>query len=205
MDAELAAAKTIQESALPRVVPPYPDILKFDVYATMGAAKEVGGDFYDFFLIGDGCTPEAGKLGFVMADVSGKGVPAALFMTKAKTQLRDYMESGMELGEAVENANRQLVDGNDAGMFVTAWAGVLDYATGRVDFVNAGHNPPLLWQSEPGAGGSSERGSWRWLAERSGMPLGLFDGFPYEAHSVECRPRRRRSSPCRRRWPSSTA
>ena len=188
MDAELATAKAIQESALPQVFPPFPDILKFDIYASMNAAKEVGGDFYDFFLVGDS-DADAGRLGFVMADVSGKGVPAALFMMKAKTQIRDYLEAGMELGEAVENANRQLVDGNDAGMFVTAWVGVLDYASAHVDFVNAGHNPPLLWQSEgDGAEGSSRTGSWRWLTEKSGMPLGLFDGFPYEVHSLDCRP-----------------
>ena len=177
MDTELATAKEIQESALPRVFPPYPDILRFDIYASMKTAKEVGGDFYDFFLIGDDCGPDTGKLGFVMADVSGKGVPAALFMMKAKTQLRDYMESGMELGEAVENANRQLCDGNDAGMFVTVFAGVLDYTTRHIDYVNAGHNPPLLWQYEAG---------WTWVKDRSGLPLGLFDGMPYKAFSVDC-------------------
>lgn len=177
MDTELATAKEIQESALPRIFPPYPDILKFDIYAIMSAAREVGGDFYDFFLIGDECDADSGKLGFVIADVSGKGIPAALFMMKAKTQLRDYVASGMELGEAIENANRQLCDGNDSGMFVTAFVGVLDYATGHVDFVNAGHNPPLLWQDT----------EWRWLTEKSGLPLGLFDNYSYKAYSVDCR------------------
>lgn len=177
MDAELATAKAIQESALPRVFPPFPDILKFDIYASMKAAKEVGGDFYDFFLIGDNCTHEQGKLGFVIADVSGKGVPAALFMMKAKTQIRDYLEANVELGEAVENANRQLCDGNDKGMFVTVWAGVLNYATGHIDYVNAGHNPPLVYQK--GAG-------WSWLTEKSGLPLGLYEGLPYETFSIDC-------------------
>ena len=176
MDAELATAKAIQDSALPRIFPPYPDILRFDIYASMNAAREVGGDFYDFFLIGGDSGPDAGKLGFLIADVSGKGVPAALFMMNAKANVRSYIEAGMELGEAVENANRKLCDENDTGMFVTVWVGVLDYATGHVDFVNAGHNPPLLWQN----------GSWRWLRERSGLPLGLFDGLPYEAHSLDC-------------------
>ena len=176
MDAELATAKEIQESALPSVFPPYPDIQRFDIYANMNAAKEVGGDFYDFFLLGDDCGPDAGKLAFVLADVSGKGVPAALFMMRAKTQIRDYLESGMELGEAIENVNRKLCDGNDAGMFATAWVGVLDYATGHVDFVNAGHNPPLLWQN----------GAWHWMREKSGLPLGLFEGLPYRTFSVEC-------------------
>ena len=177
MDAELATAKAIQESALPRIFPPFPDIMAFDVYAIMHAAKEVGGDFYDFFLMGDDSAEGArGKLGFLVADVSGKGVPAALFMMNAKALIRGYLERGVELGEAVENANRQLCDGNEAGMFVTVWVGVLDYTTGHVDFVNAGHNPPLLWQE----------GAWRWMHEKSGLPLGLFEGLPYEVHGVDC-------------------
>ena len=176
MDAELATAKAIQEAALPRTFPPFPDIPMFDVYASMSAARQVGGDFYDFFLIGDDCNAESGKLGFVVADVSGKGVPAALFMMKAKTQIRDYVGSGMELGEAVTEANRQLCDGNNAGMFVTAWVGVLDYGTGHVDYVNAGHNPPLLWDYKNG---------WQWMRKRSGPMLGLFD-ISYRAHSVDC-------------------
>ena len=150
----------------------------FDIYASMRPAKEVGGDFYDFFLIGEDSGPERGKLGFVIADVSGKGVPAALFMMAAKPLIRDYMASGMELGEAIENVNHQLCDNNDAGMFVTVFAGVLDYETGHVVFVNAGHNPPLLWQD----------GSWKWLRNRSGLPLGLFDGLPYKAFEVDCLP-----------------
>ncbi len=178
MDAELATARAIQESALPRTFPPYPHILKFDIYASMNAAKQVGGDFYDFFLVGDDCGPKAGKLGFVVADVSGKGVPAALFMMKAKALLRDYVGSGMELGEAVEEANHQLVDGNDEGMFVTCWVGLLDYGTGHVDYVNAGHNPPLLWTRASG---------WQWLREKSGVPLGLFE-MPYQAQALDCEP-----------------
>ena len=190
IDAELAAAKSIQEAALPRIFPPFPDILRFDVYASMEPAKEVGGDFYDFFLIGAPSEGEeadeasaasayrinSGKLGFLIADVSGKSVPAALFMMAAKSQIRTFMESGMELGEAFENANRRLCEGNDAGMFVTVFAGVLDYATGRIVYVNAGHNPPLLWQD----------GSWRLLKETSGLPLGLFDGLPYKAFECTC-------------------
>lgn len=178
MDAELATAKAIQESALPRIFPPFPSVMRFDIYASMNAAREVGGDFYDFFLIGNDCTDHTGKLGFVVADVSGKGVPAALFMMKAKTQIRDYVASGMELGEAVSEANRQLCEGNDEGMFVTAWVGVLDYGTGHIEYVNAGHNPPLLWK---------RAGGWQWMREKSGPMLGLFDRA-YHAHSVECLP-----------------
>ncbi|HAM15851.1 MAG TPA: hypothetical protein DCP91_08355 [Eggerthellaceae bacterium] len=175
MDQELATAKAIQESALPGIFPPFPDVLRFDIYASMKAAREVGGDFYDFFLVGDDSDAREGKLGFVIADVSGKGVPAALFMMAAKTQVRNYLLSGMSPGEAVENANRQLCDGNNAGMFVTLFAGVLDYGTGHVDYVNAGHNPPLLWQD----------GDWRWLRDVSGLPLGLFDGLPYDTFETD--------------------
>lgn len=175
MASELAAGKAIQESALPREFPPFPDIDRFEVFASMNAAREVGGDFYDFFLVGDDCGPEEGRLAFVMADVSGKGVPAALFMMKAKTQIRNCLQSGMELGVAINNANDQLCDGNDADMFVTAWVGLLDYGTGHVDYVNAGHNPPLLRHG----------GSWDWMTEKSGMPLGLFDDCEYDTYSVD--------------------
>ena len=176
MDSELAAARAIQESALPRTFPCFPEIRKFDLYAIMDAAREVGGDFYDFFLLGES-GPDSGKLAFLIADVSGKGVPAALFMMKAKAQIRRELQSGAELNQAVENANVELVDGNDACMFVTMWVGVLDYATGHVDYVNAGYNPPLLWQE--GAG-------WRFLERRSGLPLGLTDNRPYSTYSIDC-------------------
>lgn len=145
---ELDAAATIQESALPRAFPPFPDIPRFDIYAGMQPAREVGGDFYDFFLIGDACDAESGKLGFVVADVSGKGVPAALFMMAAKTAIRGYMESGMELGEAFENANRKLCAGNDSAMFVTAFAGVLDYATGSVSYTYSAEPPSITVEIE---------------------------------------------------------
>ena len=177
MDTELDTAKAIQESAMPGIFPPFPNILKFDIYAMMHAARHVGGDFYDFFLVGDDSDAEEGKLAFVVADVSGKGIPGALLMMKAKAQIRNYVGSGMELGEAMEEVNRQLLDGNDEGMFVTAWVGILDYGSGHVEYVNAGHNPPLLWQRD---------GGWRWMRKRSGPMLGVFE-VPYTAHSLECK------------------
>lgn len=176
IERELDAASAIQESALPHVFPPFPDILRFDVYASMQPARQVGGDFYDFFLIGEGCGIQSGKLGFVVADVSGKGVPAALFMMAAKTAIRGYMESGMDLGEAFENANRKLCSGNDSAMFVTAFAGILDYGAGHMVYVNAGHNAPFIWQ----------HGAWRQLEGKSGLPLGLFEGIPYSAFECVC-------------------
>ena len=171
---DLATAKAIQESALPHEFPPFPDIDKFDIYASMKTAKEVGGDFYDFFLIGE----KSNKLGFVMADVSGKGIPAALFMMTAKTQLRNFIEAELPLGEAINAANSRLCIGNDAGMFVTVWVGVLDYDTGLLTYVNGGHNPPMLLTG----------GSWEWVSDVSGMPLGLFDGIPYDEFERQLAP-----------------
>ena len=176
MDSELAAARAIQESALPRTFPPYPDIPKFDIYAIMNPAREVGGDFYDLFLVGES-GPDSGKLAFLVADVSGKGVPASLFMMKAAAQVRSELQSGLSLSEAIGNVNVELADGNDSCMFVTMWVGILDYETGHVEYVNAGHNPPLLWRESAG---------WSWLQEKSGMPLGLISKSPYHAFSLEC-------------------
>ena len=163
---ELMAAKAIQENSLPTDFPAFPDIDRFDIYASMKTAKEVGGDFYDFFLIDDST-----RVGFVMADVSGKGIPAALFMMTAKTHVRSYMESGLPIAEAIDATNHQLCIGNDAGMFVTMFACSLDYETGALSYVNAGHNPPLLMHD----------GRWEWMRDISGMPLGLFDGMPYDS------------------------
>ncbi len=138
IDKELEFAKTIQHSAIPTVFPPYPGHSEFDIYAAMDTAKEVGGDFYDFYFVGEN------KLGFLIADVSGKGIPAAMFMMTAKTIIKGYAESGKSVDEVFTIANEKLCESNEAGMFVTAWFGVLDFLTGKVEFVNAGHNPPLV-------------------------------------------------------------
>ena len=171
---DLATAKTIQESSLPTEFPAFPNIDTFDIYASMKTAKEVGGDFYDFFDI-----ENTTKIGFVMADVSGKGIPAALFMMAARSELRNFMEAGLPINEAVDAANHQLCIGNDAGMFVTCWVAELDYETGELTYVNGGHNPPMFMHD----------GTWSWVTEVSGMPLGLFDGIPYEAHTLQLAPK----------------
>lgn len=166
-DRDLATAKAIQESALPSTFPPFPEIDNFDIYASMNAARQVGGDFYDFFLIDD-C-----RLGFLIADVSGKGIPASLFMMAAKTEIANNIQVGMDLGLAMQTANWHLCQGNDAGMFVTVWAAVLNYHTGELTFVNAGHNPPLL----------RHNGTWEWIKQRSGLFMGTFDTAKYrEGH-----------------------
>ncbi len=178
MDSELAAAREIQESALPTNFPAFPNIHRFGLYASMHPAKQVGGDFYDFFLL-DGATQDAGRLCFVIADVSGKGIPAALFMMKAKALLREAMDNGSGLVDAVCVTNHMLCDGNASMMFVTAWVGVLDYGTGRVEYVNAGHNLPLF---------RSHDGSLEWLLCNPDPPLGILDGFGFSSHALTCQP-----------------
>ena len=138
IDDELAFAKAIQLSALPSHFPAFPDKSEFDIYATMRPAKEVGGDFYDFFLIGED------KLAFLIADVSGKGIPGALFMMISKTLIKNMTLTNDSVAEAFVKANNLLCENNEAGMFVTAFLGVLDLNSGKVSYVNAGHNPPLI-------------------------------------------------------------
>lgn len=132
---ELEMARQIQNEALPRVFPVRPD---FELYAGMHAAREVGGDFYDFYML------DRYTLVFLVADVSGKGIPAAMFMMRAKTLLRDTTESGRPADEVFAIVNRKLCEGNEADMFLTAWQGMLDLRTGNLTYVNAGHNPPML-------------------------------------------------------------
>ena len=173
IDKELEFAKEIQYSALPSVFPPYPNRKDFEIYAHMITAKEVGGDFYDFYMLGDS------TLAFMIADVSGKGIPAAMFMMQAKTIIKDLAESGLELPEVFATANKKLCENNDAGMFVTAWMGILDLKTGLLKFVNAGHNPPLVRQAD---------GEFVYLKARSGMVLAGMDGIKYRQNELQLTP-----------------
>ena len=136
--AELNIATQIQADMLPKILPPYLGHRKFELYATMNPAKEVGGDFYDFFLIDDD------HLALVMADVSGKGVPAALFMVIAKTLIKDRAKMGGTPREILFDVNNQLCEGNEADLFVTVWLGILDLSTGHVIASNAGHEYPAI-------------------------------------------------------------
>ena len=161
--AELDIATQIQTNMLPCTFPPFPDRAEFDIYATMKPAKEVGGDFYDFFLIDDN------TLAVVIADVSSKGVPAALFMVIAKTLIKNNALYGKSPREVFETVNNLLCENNEANMFVTAFMGYLDITNGRFTFVNAGHNPPLVKR----AGGCYER-----LPVKPGFVLaGMVDTF----------------------------
>ncbi len=136
--AELDIATHIQSSMLPCIFPAFPGRPEVDIYATMNPAKEVGGDFYDFFMVDDT------HLAIVMADVSGKGVPAALFMVIGKTLIKDHTTSGRDLGEVFMEVNKLLCEGNGEEMFITAFEGVLDLETGVLNFVNAGHETPFI-------------------------------------------------------------
>lgn len=173
IDRELEFARSIQHSAIPSVFPPYPGHSEFDIYATMDTAKEVGGDFYDFYFVGEN------RLGFLIADVSGKGIPAAMFMMTAKTIIKGYAESGKPVDEVFTTANEKLCESNDAGMFVTAWMGVLDTVTGKVEFANAGHNPPLVRHAD---------GGFEYLRSKPCFILAGMDGIKYRKNEFTLAP-----------------
>ncbi len=136
--AELDIATKIQASMLPCIFPAFPERDEFEVYATMTPAKEVGGDFYDFFMV------DEDNLAIVMADVSGKGVPAALFMVIGKTLIKDHTTSGRDLGEVFTEVNQLLCESNSEELFITAFVGVLNLKTGNFRYVNAGHEIPFI-------------------------------------------------------------
>ena len=156
---DMVIAKTIQTSALPVPLAANPC---FRLAASMSPAREVGGDFYDFFML------DATHLAFLVADVSGKGVTAALYMMTAKTVIKDALLATRDIAAAFTEANRELCRNNSANMFLTAWGGVLDLETGVVAFVNAGHNPPAK------VGKSVE-----WLADKSGTVMAFMDCVKY--------------------------
>ena len=139
---ELDTATRIQAHMLPSTFPAFPAYREFDIYATMDPAKEVGGDFYDFFLI------DSDHLALVVADVSGKGVPAALFMMTARTILKTKAQSSPTLSPQIllEEANAALCENNRDGMFVTVWLGILEISTGELTYADAGHEKLLLYQ-----------------------------------------------------------
>ena len=142
--AELNVATQIQSSMLPCIFPAFPDRDELDIYATMTPAKEVGGDFYDFFMV------DERHVAIVIADVSGKGVPAALFMVIGKTLIKDHTQPGRDLGEVFTEVNNILCESNDNGMFITAFEGVLDLVTGEFRYANAGHEMPFIYRKEGG-------------------------------------------------------
>ena len=161
MESELSIAHTIQVSALPT---DFPKNKNFELVASMTAAKEVGGDFYDFFPLDD--THHA----FVMADVSGKGITAALYMMSAKAMIKNMLQAGYPLQEAIHKANKGLCDNHARGMFVTAFIGILDTKTGQVQYINAGHCTPL----------HKTKKGYEYVAVVRNLALGITPTYHYE-------------------------
>ncbi len=173
IESELKIAHEIQASMLPRIFPAFPSRKEFDLFAIMEPAKEVGGDFYDFFLTRDD------KLFFLIGDVSGKGVPAALFMMITKILMKNEALQGLPPHEVLLKVNDIVALDNDASMFATIFCGVLDIGSGRVEFANAGHNPPLLCR----AGKPSE-----FLQLNHGFVLGPMTGVKFVSQTLQLEP-----------------
>ena len=171
--AELDMAKGIQLSALPNAFPAYPHELRMEVFARMDTAKEVGGDFYDFYHVG----PD--RIAYLIADVSGKGVPAAMFMMKAKAVIKACTQSKAGLADALTEANARLCENNDRNMFVTCWIGVLNLKSGLLEYVNCGHNPPYIRRPD---------GSLEALRKVSGLFLGGMEGVRYRKFETRMEP-----------------
>jgi sigma-B regulation protein RsbU (phosphoserine phosphatase) len=166
---ELNVATNIQASMLPHIFPPYPDRTEFDLFGSMEPAKEVGGDFYDFFLA------DEKTLAVVIADVSGKGVPAALFMVIAKTLIKNNAQMNKSPAQVFNEVNNILCESNEGGMFVTCFMGYLNVETGVFDYVNAGHNPPVIKRIG---------GSWEFLPCKPGFVLAGMEDIKYKPQST---------------------
>ena len=170
LDTELRLATNIQAGMLPDKFPAFPERNDFDIYASMTPAKEVGGDFYDFFMI------DENRLGIVMADVSGKGVPAALFMMHSKILLKSYTMVKQTPKAALEEVNRQICENNPEEMFVTVWLGVLDLRTGMFTAANAGHEKPAVKQAD---------GHFELLKDKHGIMVGYMDGIRFKEYELQ--------------------
>ena len=163
-------ATQIQTNMLPSIFPAFPGRKEFDVYANMTPAKEVGGDFYDYFLTDDN------HVALVIADVSGKGVPAALFMVIAKTLIKNRTLMGGSPKEILEFVNRQLCENNKVGMFVTVWLGIMEISTGKITAVNAGHEYPVVKTAE---------GQFELLKDKHGLVLAGMDEIKYKEYEFQ--------------------
>ena len=166
--AELDMAREIQAGMLPSIFPAFPNRKEFDLYASMDPAKEVGGDFYDFFMI------DEDHLGVVIADVSGKGVPAALFMMISKTIIQNYATLGISAAEVLSKANASLCAHNKMEMFVTTWIGILELSTGRMTCANAGHEYPAIYHD----------GKYSLFKDRHGFVLGGMEESRYREYEI---------------------
>ena len=173
LDTELNMATRIQAETLPNIFPAFPERDDFNIYASMDPAKEVGGDFYDFFLIDDT------HLGIVMADVSGKGVPAALFMMVSKILIQNIAMMGNSPAQVLRYVNNQLCTNNPEEMFVTVWYGCLDLETGNLVAANAGHEYPML---------KSPEGNFEIVKDKHGLVIGAMEGVIYKEYELHMDP-----------------
>jgi sigma-B regulation protein RsbU (phosphoserine phosphatase) len=173
MESELKIARTIQMSFLPKRFPPFPEKKEFDIFATLVPAREVGGDLYDFFLL------DEENLFFAIGDVSGKGVPAALFMAAAKILMKGIVSRDVDIAETLRKVNSELCIENEATMFLTYFCGILNFRTGELKYSNAGHNPPLLIR---------EGGKTEWLPLPEGIFLGVFEESSYVTVTIRLEP-----------------
>ncbi len=171
--AELSLARTIQENSIPNIFPPFPDRTEFDIYASMDPAREVGGDFYNFFLT------DADHLAMVIGDVSGKGIPAALFMMVTNILISDRTHMGGTPAEILAFVNDNLYAHNQADMFVTVWLGILELSTGKLTAANAGHEYPVLKKPD---------GGFEFVRDRHGFVLGGMDGMRYRDYELALEP-----------------
>ena len=171
IEQELMLARTIQASALPKNFDFNNEA--FELYATMDPAKEVGGDFYDFFFI------DSYRMALVIADVSGKGIPASLFMMRSKTAIRGLTESGYDPGEMLVRVNNELCTNNEASMFVTVWIGIVDLKTGDIRCANAGHEYPAVRRGT---------GSFESFKDKHGLPLGCMEDMKYKEYDIHLDP-----------------
>ncbi len=171
---DLSVASSIQRDVLPQIFPYLPERKEFDIYASMTAAKEVGGDFYDFFMV------DEDHLCLVMADVSGKGIPAALFMMVARTMIKNYALTGQySPSKILEHVNDQLCEGNTAGLFVTVWLAIVDLRTGKGYAANAGHEHPALCRSG---------GKFELVKYRHSVAVATMEGMAFKEHEFELLP-----------------
>ena len=170
---ELALATKIQAAMLPRVFPPFPDRKEIDIFACMDPAKEVGGDFYDFFFV------DEDRLALVIADVSGKGVPAALFMMISKILVKNYAASELSPAKVLESVNQRICANNPEQMFVTVWLGILELSTGKLTAANAGHEYPIL---------TGPDGSFGLYKDKHGFVVGGMSGIKYRDYELQLAP-----------------
>jgi len=170
---DLNVAREIQKGILPQTFPPFPHRKEFDIFASMVAAKEVGGDFYDFFLI------DNDRVGIVIGDVSGKGIPAAIFMAVSRTLIRATGIKGMSPGECLSYVNNLLCNESVSCMFVTVFYAILNTKTGEMEYANAGHNPPYILNNN---------GQYRILESLGDIVLGVYDGIEFKTGSTTIKP-----------------